>query len=167
MFTLCEFGPVWNLELPNLEVKPAVFLPYFPAYEMTVNFDSNLDKRHLATQENRQVVTAYFKSNTSKGKDTMRPFFFVEDTAGDVKDDDADNDDGEDNENRSNVDDIDDFDEDNDSKSEVNHKKKVNDEPQKEKRKRKALDTAEEESPKKKVCFYFQSFKFLSGLAKS
>ena len=91
MFTLCEFGPVWILELPNLEVKPAVFLPYFPAYEMTVNFDSNLDKRHLATQENRQVVTAYFKSNTSKGKDTMRPFFFVEDTAGDVKDDEDDN----------------------------------------------------------------------------
>ena len=88
MFTLCEFGPVWILELPNLEVKPAVFLPYFPAYEMIVNFDSNLDKRHLATQENRQVVTAYFKSNTSKGKDTMRPFFFVEDTAGDMKDDD-------------------------------------------------------------------------------
>ena len=91
MFTLCKFGPVWILELPNLEVKPAVFLPYFPAYEMTVNFDSNLDKRHLATQENRQVVTAYFKSNTSKGKDTMRPFFFVEDTAGDVKDDEDDN----------------------------------------------------------------------------
>ena len=119
---------------------------------MTLNFDPNLDKRHLATQENRQVVTAYFKSNTSKGKDTMRPIFFVEDTAGDVKDDD---------------DDIDDFDEENDSKSEVNHKKKVNDEPQKETRKRKALDTAEEESPKKKVCFYFQSFKFMSDLAKS
>ena len=38
------------------------------------------------------MVTAYFKSNTSKGKDTiyyyMRPLFFVEDTAGDVKDDD-------------------------------------------------------------------------------
>ena len=97
---------------------------------MTVNFDPNLDKRHLATQENRQVVTAYFKSNTSKGKDTMRPFFFVEDTAGDVKDDEDDNDDGEDDENRSNDDDIDDFDEENDSKSEVNHKKKVNDEPQ-------------------------------------
>ena len=32
----------------------------------------------------------------------MRPFFFaVEDTAGDVKGDDADNDDGEDDENRS------------------------------------------------------------------
>ena len=84
-----------------------------------------------------------------------------------MKDDDADNDDGEDDENRSNDDDIDDFDEDNDSKSEVNHKKEVNDEPQKETRKRKALDTAEEESPKKKVCFYFQSFKFMSGLAKS
>ena len=41
------------------------------------------------------------------------------------------NDDGEDDENRSNDDDIDDFYEDNDSKSEVNHKKKVNDEPQK------------------------------------
>ena len=77
LFTLCEFGPVWNLELPNLEVKPAVFLPYFPAYEMTVNFESNLDKRHLATQENRQVVTAYLKSNPSKGKDTMRPFFLL------------------------------------------------------------------------------------------
>ena len=57
--------------LPNLEVKPAVFLPYFPAYEMTLNLDPNLDKRHLATQENRQVVTANFKSNTSKGKDTI------------------------------------------------------------------------------------------------
>ena len=121
---------------------------------MTLNFDPNLDKRHLATQENRQVVTAYFKSNTSKGKDTMRPIFFVEDTAGDVKEDDADNGDGEDDENRSDDDDIDDFDEENDSKSEVNHKKKVNDEPQKETRKRKALDTAEGESPKKKVCFY-------------
>jgi len=132
---------------------------------MTLNFDPNLDKHHLAKQENRQVVTAYFKSNTSKGKDTMRPLCFVEDTAGDVKDDDDDDDD--DDENRSNVDDIDDFDEDNDSKSEVNHRKKVNDEPQKETRKRKALDAAEEESPKKKVCFYFQSFKFMSGPAKS
>lgn len=78
-------------------------------------------------------------------------------TAGDVKDDDADNYDGEDDENRSDDDDIDDFDEENDSKSEVNHKKKVNDEPQKETRKRKALDTAEEESPKKKskpACKY-------------
>ena len=37
----------------------------------------------------------------------------------------------DDDENRSNDDDIDDFDEDNDSKSEVNHMKKVNDEPQK------------------------------------
>ena len=134
---------------------------------MTLNFDPNLAKRHFATQENGQVVTAYFKSNTSKGKDTMRPIFFVEDTAGDVKEDDADNDDGEDDENRSDDDDIDDFDEDNDSKSEVNHEKKVNDEPQKETRKRKALDTAEEESPKKKVCFYFQSFKLMSGLAKN
>ena len=85
----------------------------------------------------------------------MRPLFFVENTAGDVKDDDADNDDGEDDENRSNDDDIDDFDEENDSKSEVNHKKKVNDEPQKGTRKRKALVTAEEEWPKKKVCFIF------------
>ena len=126
-----------------------------------------LDKHYLATQENRQVVTAYFKSNTSKGKYTIRPLCLVEDTAGDVKDDDADNDDGEDDENRSDDDDIDDFDEENDSKSEVNHKKKVNDELQKETRKRKALDTAEEESPKKKVCFYFQSFKFMSGLTKS
>ena len=134
---------------------------------MTLTFDTTLDKPYLATKENKQVVTAYFKSNTSKGKDTMRPFFFVEDTAGDVKDDDADNDDGEDDENRSDDDDIDDFDEENDSKSEVNHKKKVNDELQKETRKRKALDTAEEESPKKKVCFHFQSFKFMSGLAKS
>ena len=100
---------------------------------MALNVDPNLDKRHLATQENRQVVTAYFKSNTSKGKDTMRPIFFVEDTAGDVKEDDADNDDGEDDENRSDDDDIDDFDEENDSKSEVNHKKKVNDEPHRKK----------------------------------
>ena len=135
---------------------------------MTLKFDTNLDKPHLATQENRHVVTlTYFKSNTSKDKDTMflyATIFFVEDTAGDVKDN--DNDDDEDDENRSDDDDIDDFDEDNDSKSEVNHRKKVNDEPQKETRKRKALDTAEEESPKKKVCFYFQSFKFMSGLAK-
>ena len=136
---------------------------------MILNFYPNLDKRHLTTQQNRHVVTAYFKSNTSKGKDTFRPLFFVEDTAGDVKDDDADNDDdvGKGDENRSDDDDIDDFDEDNDSKSEVNLKKKVNDEPRKETRKRKALDTAEEESPKKKVCFYFQSFKFMSGAAKS
>ena len=162
MFTLCEFGSVWNLELPNLEVKPAVFLPYFPANEMTLNFDPNLDKRHLAARENRQVVTAYFKSNTSKGKDTMRPLLFVENTAGDVKDDDADNDDGEVDENRSDDDDIDDFDEENDSKSEVKQKKKVNDELQNETRKRKALDTAEEESPKKKVSLYFQSFKLMS-----
>ena len=136
---------------------------------MTLKFDTNLDKPHLATQENRHVVTlTYFKSNTSKDKDTMflyATIFFVEDTAGDVKDN--DNDDDEDDENRSDDDDIDDFDKDNDSKSEVNHRKKVNDEPQKETRKRKALDTAEEESPKKKVCFYFQSFKFMSGPAKS
>ena len=34
-----EFEPVcnWNLELPNLEAKGAVFLPSFPAYEMTLN----------------------------------------------------------------------------------------------------------------------------------
>ena len=38
---------------------------------MTLNFDPNLDKRHLAAEENRQVVTAYFKSNTSKGKETI------------------------------------------------------------------------------------------------
>ena len=129
---------------------------------MTLTFDTNLDKPYLATKENKQVVTAYFKSNTSKGKDTMRPIFFVEDTAGDVKEDDADNDDGEDDENRSNDDDIDDFDEENDSKSEVKQKKKVNDELQNETRKRKALDTAEEESPKKKVSLYFQSFKLMS-----
>ena len=49
-FPLSEFGPVWNLELPNLEVKVAVFLPYFPAYEMTSNFDTILDKPHLAAQ---------------------------------------------------------------------------------------------------------------------
>ena len=80
-FPLCEFGPVWNLELPNLKVKEAVFLPYFPAYEMTLTFDTILDKPHLATT---QVAIAYFKSNTSKDKDTMRPLFFVKDTAGDV-----------------------------------------------------------------------------------
>ena len=49
-FPLSEFGPVWNLELPNLEVKVAVFLPYFPAYEMTSNFDTILDKPRLAAQ---------------------------------------------------------------------------------------------------------------------
>ena len=76
MFTLCEFGPVWNLELPNLEVKEAVFLPYFPAYEMTLYFDANLDKHHLATQENRQVFTAYFKSNTFRKVKTLFDLFF-------------------------------------------------------------------------------------------
>ena len=80
-FPLCEFGPVWNLELPNLKVKEAVFLPYFPAYEMTLTFDTILDKPHLATT---QVAIAYFKSNTSKDKDTMGPLFFVKDTAADV-----------------------------------------------------------------------------------
>ena len=49
-FPLSEFGSVWNLELPNLEVKEAVFLPYFPAYEMTSNFDTILDKPRLAAQ---------------------------------------------------------------------------------------------------------------------
>ena len=135
---------------------------------MTLKFDTNLDKPHLATQENRHVVTLSISNQTlRKVKTLFDLFFFVEDTAGDVKEDNADNDDGEDDENRSNDDDIDDFDEDDDSKSEVNHKNKVNDEPQKETRKRKALDTAEEESPKKKVCLYFQSFKFMSGSAKS
>ena len=85
----------------------------------------------------------------------MRPLFFAEDTAADLKDDDhmttTDDDDDEDDENRSNDDDIGDFDEDNDSKSEVDHRKKVNEEPQKER----ALDTAEEGSPKKKVCSEF------------
>ena len=42
---------------------------------MTLTFGTNLDKPYLATKENKQVVTDYFKSNTSKGKDTMRPFF--------------------------------------------------------------------------------------------
>ena len=93
----------------------------------------------------------------------MRPLFFVEDTAGDLKDDDhmttmmmMRND-----ENRSNDDDINDFDEDNDSKSEVNHRKKVNEEPQKER----ALDTAEEGSPKKKVCSEFIYIPTISSLA--
>ena len=105
------------------------------------------------------MVTAYFKSNTSKGKDTILLYATIifcwrycrrceRRWPHDYNDDD------ENDENRSNDDDINDFDEENDSKSEVNHKKKVNDEPQKETRKRKALDTAEEESPKKKVCFY-------------
>ena len=35
---------------------------------MTLTFDTNLDKPYLATKENKQAVTAYFKSNTSKGK---------------------------------------------------------------------------------------------------
>ena len=88
----------------------------------------------------------------------MRPLFVVEDTAGNVKDD---------NHmttmmmNRSNDDDIDDFDEDNDSKSEVGNRKKVNDEPQKER----ALDTAEEGSPKKKVCSEFIYIPANSSLA--
>ena len=48
---------------------------------MTLTFDTILDKPHLATT---QVAIAYFKSNTSKDKDTMRPLFFVKDTAADV-----------------------------------------------------------------------------------
>ena len=51
---------------------------------MTLTFDSNLDKPHLATKEDKQGDTVYFKSNTSKGKDTRQPLFFVEDTAGDL-----------------------------------------------------------------------------------
>ena len=50
---LSQFGPVWNLELPNLGVKaPVCFFFYriFPAYEMASNFDTILDKPHLATQ---------------------------------------------------------------------------------------------------------------------
>ena len=88
----------------------------------------------------------------------MRPLFFVEDTAGDVKDDDHMTTMMM---NRSNDDDIDDFDEDNDSKSEVGNRKKVNDEPQKER----ALDTAEEGSPKKKVCSEFIYIPTISSLA--
>ena len=87
------------------------------------------------------MVTAYFKSNTSESKDTILLYatiifcwrycrrsrcerWWPHDY----------NDDDENDENRSNDGDINDFDEDNDSKSEVNHRKKVNDEPQKEKR---------------------------------
>ena len=106
---------------------------------MTLTFDTNLDKPYLVTKENKQVVTAYLKSNTSKGKDTILLYATIifcwrycrrceRRCPHDYTDDD------EDDENRSNNDDIDDFDEDNDSKSEVNHKKKVNDEPEKEKR---------------------------------
>ena len=107
---------------------------------MPLTFDTTLDKPYLATKENKQVVTAYFKSNTSEGKDTILLYATIifcwrycrrcgrRNWAHDY------NDDEEDDENRSNDDDIDDFDEDNDSKSEVNHRKKVNDEPQKEKR---------------------------------
>ena len=69
-----------------------------------------------------------------------------------MKDDEDDNDDGEDDENGSNDDYIDDFDEDNDSKSEVNQRKKLSKCWATE---RKALDTAEEGSPKKKVCFIY------------
>ena len=104
---------------------------------MTLTFDTTLDKPYLATKENKQGVTAYFKSNTSKGKDTILLYATIifcwrycrrceRRWPHDYNDDD---------ENRSNDDDIDDFDEDNaDFKSEVDHKKKVNDEPQKEKR---------------------------------
>ena len=103
---------------------------------MTLTFDTNLDKPYLATKENKQLVTAYFKSNTSKGKDTILLYATIiccwrycrrceKRWPHDYNDDD---------ENRTNDDDINDFDEDNDSKSEGNHRKKVNDEPQKEKR---------------------------------
>ena len=102
---------------------------------MTLTFDTNLDKRYLATKENKQVQPISNQTLLKVNKTLCDHFFVVvEDTAGNVKDDDADNDDGEDDENRSDDDDIDDFDEDNDSKSEVDHKKKVNDDPQKEKR---------------------------------
>ena len=52
-FPLSQFEPAWNLELPDLGVKAPVFfffLPYFPAQEMAPNFDTILDKPHLATQ---------------------------------------------------------------------------------------------------------------------
>ena len=60
---------------------------------MTLTFDTNLDKPYLATKENKQVVTAYLNSNQTLRKVRtlyyyMRPLFVVEDTAGDVKNDD-------------------------------------------------------------------------------
>ena len=85
----------------------------------------------------------------------MRPLFFVEDTAGDVKDGDADNDDDEDDEDRCNDDDIDDFDEDNDSKSEVNHWKNVIDELQKETRKKKRWTLLRKNRLKRRFVFIF------------
>ena len=106
---------------------------------MSLTFDTNLEKPYLATKENKQVVTAYFKSNTSEGRDTILLYATIifcwrfcrrceRRWPHDYNDDD------ENDENRSNDDDIDDFDEENDSKSEVNHRQKVNDDPQKEKR---------------------------------
>ena len=60
---------------------------------MTLTFDTNLDKPYLATKENKQVFTAYLNSNQTLRKVRtlyyyMRPLFVVEDTAGDVKNDD-------------------------------------------------------------------------------
>ena len=44
---------------------------------MTSNFDTILGKPRLAAQLNTQVAIAYFKSNASKDKDTMRPLFLL------------------------------------------------------------------------------------------
>ena len=37
-FPLSEFGPVWNLELPNLEVKDAVFFTVFSSLRNDIKF---------------------------------------------------------------------------------------------------------------------------------
>ena len=68
---------LWKLELPNLEVKVAVFLTYFPAYEMTSNFNTILEGPHLTTQENRQVVTAYISNQTLRKVKTLCDHYFL------------------------------------------------------------------------------------------
>ena len=37
-FPLSEFGPVWNLELPNLEVKETVFFTVFSSLRNDIKF---------------------------------------------------------------------------------------------------------------------------------
>ena len=37
-FPLSEVGPVWNLELPNLEVKAAVFFTVFSSLRNDIKF---------------------------------------------------------------------------------------------------------------------------------
>ena len=86
-FPPSQFGPVWNLELPNLEVKEAVFLTVFSSLRNDIKFLHHFRQTPLSCTlkyYNKIVAIAYFKSNTSKDRHYMRQSFFVKDTAGAV-----------------------------------------------------------------------------------